>query len=310
MTGALPRVARLLIALAFVGSTLAGMAAAADVLVIVDADVRDSPIGIGVLEGIERTLGADAVLRRDAEDGVRVRGALERATAAIVLGRTAIESSDTLALPAARAGGAFVGSPPKTTSLPLVSLEIAPATLFAELDKVAPEVVRVRTVATGAVDADYLERAARAARARGIALEIVHADGIRAIARAWRELLAASEATRDAVWLLDDTGLAQGGGYRFVLEKTWQRNLLLVTTLPAYVRRGVALGFVPDLPAYGELLVRVARERGRNLPGPTRTRYLRLASLYRVLNERTLRHVGARLPADLDRIGRDDLVIR
>lgn len=296
--------------LAFGGTALPSATGAADALVLVGADTRGSAVVAEVIEGIERAVGAAEIVALAAEvaDG---RRAYAYADTAIVLGREAIVASAALELPAARAGGAFVGAAPEATApMPLLSLEVAPATLFAELGKIAPRITRVRTVVTDATDDAYLVRAARAARAQGIALEVSRADGTREIARAWRELLAASDGASDAVWLLDDAELGERGGYRFLVERAWQRDLLLVTTLPAYARRGVALGFVPDLVAYGEALVEAAREHADAPVSRARARYLELENLYRVLNERTLRHVGARLPRDLDRGGRDDLVIR
>ena len=141
----------------------------------------------------------------------------------------------------------------------------------------------------------------------GLELVVLNAQGLRSIARAWFDVLQDINPISDAIWIADATLLEDSGSYKYIVETAWKRELMVVSHLPRYARRGIAIGFIPDLRLYGEKLLFLAND-------PTaitsRRGWLSTDVVQRVLNQRTLEHIGMHLPTDIDQLGKDDLVLK
>ena len=115
----------------------------------------------------------------------------------------------------------------------------------------------------------------------------------------------------DALLISDAAFLESSGSYRKILETAWKNDVLVVSALPRFSTRGVSLGFVPDLLAYGEQLYSLINDAPESsFFSNESSRNVNVDVLVRVFNQRTLEHIGYTLPDDLDELNRDDVVIR
>ena len=256
---------------------------------------------------------------RETTDDIKVRpvglndaaraldGVGEDHDAVIVLGRELLDRDDIVAGDVPVLLGGFTGAPGNTQDLPYISLNVDPAYVVEQIAKTGPPITQIRSVLPpGAIPA--AEFSALVSLEKVATKAIAFANGERATARAWFDVLEGADGAGDVLWILNDRHLDQSGTYRYLTETAWRRDLLVISTIPSYARRGVAVGFIPDLAAYGALLARSV-ERMIDDPGYLPDPLLGPETVQRVFNRRTLEHVGRRLPADLDRTGRVDIVI-
>ena len=282
-------------------------AAGAAVLVLVDEGEGRSVAFASILDGI-RDASADAEIRLIGPDGLPpALAAADARDGVIVLGRALLERPLETDPDAPVLLGGFSGTVDALPTRPRVSLNIDPAYALAQIEKTGPAITRLSTV----LPPRALTRPdiVRLAALPGVPTKRLSvASGERAVARAWFDTIATVEGPEEALWVVDDDELDGSGTYRYLVERAWREDRLVVSIVPRYASRGVAIGFIPDLPAYGRLLVRSVRRLAED-PGHVPEPLLGAGTVRRVFNRRTLEHIGRRLPDDLDREGRDDVVI-
>lgn len=204
-------------------------------------------------------------------------------------------------------GGAFTGNLNSELPITTVALEIEPSVLFREIEKTGFPLKAVWTVTSPEHNVDLIEAARAEAEDQGLTLNVLRAQGRRSIARAWFDVLQDIDPASEAIWISDSTLLEESGSYKYIVETAWKNDVMVASHLPRYARRGIAIGFVPDLALYGKKLASLATD-------PTsitsKRAWISTDVAQRVLNQRTLEHIGMRLPADIDQLGKDDLVLK
>ena len=209
-------------------------------------------------------------------------------------------------------GGGFYKLEDNSTKIPAISLYPSIETVSSEVKKTGFKLSRLITVTPSPVLGRKLEAYKAGLHSTNVELEVTTISGERATARAWFETLRDINPATDALIITDDKFLESSGAYKEIIEAAWKRDILVVSVLPNYARRGVALGFIPDLFAYGALLAETAHSsqlmtglNAREQPADVGTDIH-----IRVFNQRTIEHIGYALPSDIDNLTRDDLVIR
>jgi len=108
---------------------------------------------------------------------------------------------------------------------------------------------------------------------------------------------------RDALWLLQDTTTVEDSAVLpLVLSEAWKRQLVVLSSSLAHVRRGVLMAPFPDNKRMGRALAESALRQmggGKSAEGVLPLRELRSA-----VNSRTASHLGLDLS-----LGRFDLVL-
>lgn len=231
----------------------------------------------------------------------------EKYDSIIVLGDDLAKQSFTKPLLIPHVFGGFTGKADLSSSENSLTLEIRPSVLYDEIRKVGIPLKAVWTVVTPDHNPELLAAASLDAESQGIDLKVITAGGKQSAARAWFDLLNTLDPETDVVWILDPTYLDESGAYKYLLETSWKRSIPIVSHFPRYARRAVAIGFLPDLKLYSKRLVSLLSELD---DGSGYRRYLTTDELQRVLNKRTLEHLGLRLPDDLDALSMEDIVIR
>jgi len=203
--------------------------------------------------------------------------------------------------------GGFAGSVDVGPSSNSLTLEVRPRVLYEEIIKVGLPLKAVWTVITPNHNPELLQSAKLDAAELGIELKTIVSSGKQTTARAWFDVLASIDHKTEAIWILDSSHLEESGAYKYLLETSWKRSVTIVSHFPKYARRAVAIGFLPDLKLYARRLVDLLSE----VESETGIRsYITTDVAQRVLNKRTLEHLGLRLPLDLDTLAKDDIVIR
>jgi len=229
----------------------------------------------------------------------------------IILGKSLIESLSPLGTSSRIVGGAFYGTPKNSANISLFSLEPSFDTLVSEIRKTGFPLKRLRTVVATNRSVNTSKQFTRSAENYGVELTPEVVTGEQDYARAWFELLRDIDSDQDAVLVNDVKYLESSGVYRQIIEAAWKNNILVVSALPVYSRRGVSIGFIPDLVSYGQRLYdHLTLQNYEQLTEGDRIIWADTTLLFRVLNQRSLSHIGLKLPTDLDLQNGIDLVIK
>jgi putative ABC transport system substrate-binding protein len=170
-----------------------------------------------------------------------------------------------------------------------------PPMLLAQLRRFQPGVERVKLVAAPEIG-DYVALVRQEMAAAGLGLDVCDADGLKAAAECYRQLLSQASST-DAIWLLQGGKLLEPALLSYILDAAWQRQLLVFSSNPSHAGRGALFALYPDNEAAGRQIGSLINECLRRCNGePSRVSYLREMKL--VLNERTGRHLGLTISPD------------
>lgn len=203
--------------------------------------------------------------------------------------------------------GGYSGALNVAESARRMSLNIDPTYLVQQIKKTKGTVVKLRTTLSPQISTT--PEAAKLTESEKIEVEISIAQSERDAAKRWFNVVTKAIPKNDVILIMDDQYLDSSGTYRFLIETAWKRRVLVASSIPNYARRGVSIGFIPVLPAYGGSLVEAAKRMAQDdtfIPN----RLLGGDVLQRVFNKRTLENAGGRLPADLDRGAFTDIVIK
>ena len=227
-------------------------------------------------------------------------------TGVVVLGRTLIDQMPSVRTEFPVLLGGFTGALEDPTRYPGISLNIDPAFVIRQINNTGADIIEVLTSVSASTASGDEIRALDALES--IQSDIAVAEDERSSARTWFEIARIARADKDAVLIADDQFLDVSGAYRYLLEAAWRKKVLVVSSIPSFARRGVAVGFIPVLPAYGALLAETL-ERLRADPAYLPDGLLDGRVVRRVFNVRTLEHIGRQLPTDLDQLEHGDIVI-
>lgn len=251
-----------------------------------------------IIEGVEEGLGHPAKhfsLKQDF-DATKLKGWLEEehVNAVVVLGRRGLRAAQ--GLPARLKiviGGVL--EVPRLDRFAGIALTPDPAALFDRLKTLAPGVTRVTVVYSPERSAWLIDLARRAAQSRGLVLNALPATDVRETAVLYRDFLAEQEDGADAIWLPQDPlSVDDRAILPFILEEAWEKSLVVFSSNPAYVRRGVLFSLYPDNVGMGRSLAALAVGGLQNAT-PENARIAPLQDLRIAVNLRTADHLRLKL---------------
>lgn len=144
------------------------------------------------------------------------------------------------------------------------------------------------------VDQPLLDEARLLAESKGISLTALEAHTMREAASEYRKLLSSAPAY-SAIWLLPDHGFLDSAMLSTILDVAWERRLIVFSSNPLFVKHGALFAVYPDNRAVGMTVARIAQESAAGKRQPLQA----LSDVRLAVNERTLNHLGIRLPADV-----------
>lgn len=210
----------------------------------------------------------------------------------IALGRGGVELAQQAGLRRVIVGGLMMEPGerlmgPGQIPYPLISLQPEPEIFFRKLREFVPSVKRVFVVYEAHKETRLIALAREAARARGIHLEALESDGMRASARLFKMILREAQPVHDAIWLLqNESVLDERTLLPFILQEVWERRLILFSSNPSHVKRGSLFAVYPDNFKLGQELLTLTR-RNEDLRAVELLRGIAVAG-----NLRTASHLG------------------
>lgn len=177
-------------------------------------------------------------------------------------------------------------------SFPVHTLAPDPALMLGRLKRLRPGTRRVHLVYDPKLNAWLVRLAREAARAEGLELLAQEVASQAEALRAYTQLLAAADPARDALWLPQDpTSVDDGTVLPLVLKEGWNRNIAVLSSHLAHVRRGALFSLYPDNHELGRTLAasaqRLAAGSRAGMVGVLPLRQARAA-----INIRTAAHLG------------------
>lgn len=213
--------------------------------------IRDAAPGRVATLPVERGTDAQAVSGWARRNGVQV---------IIALGRSGYQLGRQLRSRLPAVFGAVL-IPPDTDDggLTGISLVPSPRALFARLHSLSPGTRRVFVVYDPHSNASLIALARKAATAQGLDLVALRAPDTRTAVRRYRSVLDDRARSGDAIWLPQDTVTVNDGVILpMILEKAWEKDLLVFSSNPSYVQRGVLFSLYPDNQRMGRELAQLA----------------------------------------------------
>ncbi|XVJ69833.1 MAG: hypothetical protein HEQ39_09390 [Rhizobacter sp.] len=183
------------------------------------------------------------------------------------------------------------------------SLAPYPGVIFSNWRQLMPTAQRVNVVFDPRQNAWLIKLARDAARQLGLELNAQEALDLTTSLREHEQVLAGMDPKRDALWLAQDpTTVEDNAVLPLVLNEAWKRQLVLLSSSLAHVKRGVLMAPFPDNRRMGRALAESALRQmagGKAFDGVLALRELRSA-----VNSRTASHLGLDIS-----LGRFDLVL-
>jgi putative ABC transport system substrate-binding protein len=169
-----------------------------------------------------------------------------------------------------------------------------PDRLFDQLQRLAPQVSRITVLYNPDRTGWLIERASLAARARGLDLNALRCQDLRNAAGLYREVLSKSlDDGKEAIWISQDPCTVDTRVILpMLLREAWDKKVILFSSNPAHVKRGVLFSFFPDNVGAGRGLGALAERYVQT--DSTGSTIMPLQNLLTAVNLRTADHLGLR----------------
>ncbi len=226
----------------------------------------------------------------------------ERCAAAVALGRRGLGIVDDLSGTVPSVVGAVLLLPPEERLRYVgISLVPDPEQMLRRLKSLAPGIRRIAVV-YNPKELDWLvDGAAAAGNKMNLQLIRVPADDLHEAAIRYRETLRGIDATDTALWLPPDaTTLEDKVILPLVLEESWNRKIVVFSSNPVHVERGVLFSLYPDNKAMGKSLALLAIRLAHKDPN-VHTGVVPLSDLLIAVNIRTAEHLGLNFTGEQQR---------
>jgi putative tryptophan/tyrosine transport system substrate-binding protein len=260
-----------------------------------------------IADGVSEALDGQVVVRALGNDdsadeiGAWLRERGIRAT--VVLGSRGQELSDKLsATTPVVIGGIHMSSSMLDGAYHGIVLNPDPERLFQRLRSLAPGVKRVHIVYHRQREQWLVDSSIEAAGRAGITLNPVPVDRLQDAANSYLEVLRSQKSGSEALWLSQDSAvLDEQAVLPMILKEAWDRKLIVFSSNPSHVRKGVLFALYPDNHGMGRSLGKLSLELHERLehnqaPAPSGMRSL--ADLLTAFNVRTAGRIGIRYSRD------------
>lgn len=270
-------------------------------VVILYPDVREPYRGLflKIVQGIEQGLKVPSAQYVVSEnDNIPALGkqlVREQVKVVIALGRVGLLAAHNFPreLPIIT-GAVVISHTPETLDFSGITLTPDPEVLFDWLKSMAANIKRVTVIYNPRRDEWLIAQARESAKAHGLALNALPADNIREAATLYRGFFGQPKDGTEALWLpQDDSTLDENAMLPAILKEAWEKNLVVFSSNPEHVKKGVLFSLYPDNLGLGHSLAALAQER---LAGGSKPpAIMPLKDLLIAVNARTAEHLGLRI---------------
>jgi putative ABC transport system substrate-binding protein len=293
-------VLRLFIILTLLLTGLFGPAPAesAAAVAVLYPDLQEPYRGVvnSIIEGIQERLKEPVRLfsLQDESAGKQLKGVIDSKhfDAIIALGRTGLDVAKQWQGEIPIIAGAQLLTPGKEgRGISGISLDIDPEIFFNYLTMIASGVKRVHVVYSVQSSAWLIQDAREVAKKHGFQLMAYKSQDIRGAALIYRDILAKSRPSEDAIWLLPDpVAVDDKLILPLLLQGAWDQSILIFSSNPGYVRRGVLFALYPNNEEMGKSLAKMADRYMHEKD--MEDHIIPLSDVQAALNIRTAEHVG------------------
>lgn len=140
-----------------------------------------------------------------------------------------------------------------------ITLNPDPEMMLRRLRTMAPAVNRVTVIYHRERDQWLIDRAGPAAERLGITLNAIAVERLQDAASNYQQVLRSQHSGTDALWLSPDSSvLDEQAVLPMILKEAWDRRLIVFSSNPAHVRRGLLFAMYPDNHGMGRSLGEIA----------------------------------------------------
>lgn len=170
-----------------------------------------------------------------------------------------------------------------------VSLMAAPKALFNSLHELAPQVTTI-TVLYSIASAWIIDDAKVEAKKRGLVLNAISVENLKSAVTTYNNLFESNKSENMAIWLpLDPITANEKIIVPKILEKAWEKKIVVFSSKPTHAKRGALFSALPDNFTLGKqlasLIKSVSNKESASIVKPLNT--IKLA-----VNLRTAAHLG------------------
>lgn len=191
--------------------------------------------------------------------------------------------------------GGLLSAPSPTNSHPGLAFTADPGAMFALLRKLDKSRNKVVVVYNPLKYKWLIDLAKRQAAKNGVQLVGYEATSLKQAAMIYNEILSQSMLDKTALWLLQDRTVVDSKVVLpFILEKSWQKDMVVFSSALGHVSKGVLFAMYPNNIEHGEQLadmlitVKSGFSKFGNKLYPSR-------GLQKAINARTAEHLGIKV---------------
>ena len=188
--------------------------------------------------------------------------------------------------------GALLSSPGAANKYPGVALTPGPKSLFKLLKQLDKKRKKIVVVYNPAKSQWLVDLAKRQTAVYGVRLVAYKATDIKQAAIIYDEIFSGNDLERTAVWLLQDRKVVDSKVVLpFILEKAWQKKIVVFSSALSHVKKGVLFSMYPDNKLHGKQLADLIRAESADATGMGNKLYP-TEGLQDAINSRTAEHLG------------------
>ena len=213
----------------------------------------------------------------------------------IALGPTAYRSVTQIGIQMPVVAGAIMTASGHSQHTLKVALSPEPAEFFDQLTQLDDSIRRVAVVYNPARHQWLVDLAREKAAIFGLHLSAFPAANIKESVNIYDQLLEDEHPRSLAIWLLQDRSIVDSKiVLPFILERSWQRSIMVFSSSLGHVKKGVLFCMYPDNRAHGKQLAQIINNfpkymsSSHKIPLPTKNSLM-------AINSRTAAHLGLKL---------------
>lgn len=186
---------------------------------------------------------------------------------------------------------------PKSSNYFGISLAASPNKLFNELKRQNSNIKKVIVIYNPKKTEWLVKQAKSDATKNNLELITYKTKSLSESAKIYRNIFAKSDINKSAIWLPpDSTAIDNKTILSFILEQSWTKNVIVFSSSPAHVNKGVLFAMYPDNKKLGQSLGEVAL--GELNGGSKLDKMMPAEDLKIAFNTRTAEHLGIRFRSE------------
>ena len=190
--------------------------------------------------------------------------------------------------------GALLSAPAPTNPHPGLALTSDPGAMFRLLTQLDKSRKKIMVVYNPLKNQWLIDIAKRQAADIGVRLVGYKATDLKQAAIIYNEILSENGLDETALWLLQDRTVVDSKiVLPFILEKSWQKDMIVFSSALGHVNKGVLFAMYPNNNLHGEQLAKMLLKLQSGVK--SKNKILPSKGVQKAINSRTAEHLGINL---------------